>query len=284
MDNDVISQQSIVDYYDHCWGRRFRSGHNARSRAIHYGVHSSEGDGDSEAAKLRTNQQLAQLASIDASHGPIRILDAGCGVGGTVIDVALANGNVEAVGVTLSAEQVQLASEFAKACGVSDRVSFAKRDYTDTGLAEHSFDVVWAVESLCHAKNRRAFFREAQRLLRPGGRLVVADFFRTDQPLDSQHALSYLALCRGFAISDYYNEPLPAVAADVGWSTVQTVRLTDRVLPDVARSALKAHMRLNESSAVLTPLEHAHLLTCALMHPFCVEGLLDYRHYRFEPR
>lgn len=275
-----VSTQRIIDYYDHCWGERLRVGHNSRSKAIHYGLHLSEND-DSETAKLQTNQQIARLASI--GENPLRILDAGCGVGGTAIDIAAKYPNLEIVGVTLSGQQVRLASEHAAAAGVSGRVKFAKFDYSDTGLPAESFDVIWAVESLCHAADRRAFFHEARRLLRAGGRLIVADFFRTDRALDDESKIFYKALCDGFAISDYYDEFLTNVAADLGWQTAQTVVVTKNVLPDLERSAGKASARLKDKSAELTALWRAHLITCTLMYEFCVAGLLDYRHYRFEP-
>ncbi len=109
------------------------------------------------------------------------MLDAGCGLGGSAIWLAQQFG-AEVVGVNLVASQVYRARRSAYRHGVSDRVRFERRDFTRTGFPEGNFDVVWAIESICHTSDKPAFLVEARRLLKPGGRLVVADLFRTQRP------------------------------------------------------------------------------------------------------
>jgi tocopherol O-methyltransferase len=72
---------------------------------------------------------------------------------------------------------VRRARRNAKKKGVSDRVSFHCLNYMETGFKDSSFDVVWAIESSCYADDREAYFREMYRLLKPSGRLIIADFF-----------------------------------------------------------------------------------------------------------
>lgn len=69
--------------------------------------------------------------------------------------------------------------------GLSGLLSFEREDFTGTSFPDGSFDVVWAVESVCHAADKNTFLSEAKRLLAPGGRLVVADFFRFGHPFEA---------------------------------------------------------------------------------------------------
>ncbi len=75
-----------------------------------------------------------------------RILDIGCGWGGLALEIAR-RADVEVLGVTLSQEQHQVATERAKKLGLSDRVNFELRDYR---LVEGRFDRIISVGMFEH--------------------------------------------------------------------------------------------------------------------------------------
>ncbi|MGH3818968.1 MAG: class I SAM-dependent methyltransferase, partial [Pseudonocardiaceae bacterium] len=58
------------------------------------------------------------------------------------------------------------------------------------------------VESMCHAPDKAAFYQEAARLLRPGGRVVVADFVRVARPLDLTGEQLVHEWLEGWAVPD----------------------------------------------------------------------------------
>lgn len=86
-------------------------------------------------------------------------------------------------GITLSAAQVPTARRRAQRSGLSGRLEFAEADYTATPYPSASFDAVVANESVCYAPNKKDFLAKAFRLLKPGGRVAVADGFRSDRLL-----------------------------------------------------------------------------------------------------
>ena len=106
-----------------------------------------------------------------------RVLDAGCGNGSSAVLLARKFG-AEVVGVNLSASQIYRARRLAHREGATHLLSFERRDFSATDLPDESFDMVWAVENVCHSAEKHAFLAEAQRLLKPGGRVVAAGLFR----------------------------------------------------------------------------------------------------------
>ena len=163
-------QQKIVQYY-HATEKSYKDGWGLKKNLmIHYGYWDDKVSSFSESL-LRMNEVMAEAVGITSSD---RVLDAGCGVGGSSIYLAKTRG-CRAVGITLSDRQVAQAETFAKDRGVSEQTEFKIMDYCHTDFPDASFDVVWGCESICYAESKEQFIREAYRLLKPGGRLVIAD-------------------------------------------------------------------------------------------------------------
>jgi cyclopropane fatty-acyl-phospholipid synthase-like methyltransferase len=102
------------------------------------------------------------------------VLDAGCGVGASSIYLARTFG-CRVDGITISPRQVGFARRNAARAKVGHLVEFHEMDYLATSFPDATFDVVWGLESICYAESKERFIRESHRVLKDGGRFVVAD-------------------------------------------------------------------------------------------------------------
>ncbi len=167
--------QKIIEYYKATENAYKDSWDLKNSLAIHYGYWDKEVRSFPESL-LRMNEVMMKTAGIKTTD---RILDAGCGVGGSSIFLAATLG-CRVTGITLSERQVEQAWNNAHKKNIADLVEFKAMDYCATDFPDASFDVVWGCESICYADDKERFIKEAFRLLKPGGRLVVADGFVTN--------------------------------------------------------------------------------------------------------
>lgn len=118
-------------------------------------------------------------------RGDERLLDMGCGRGMVLVQAAGRLTTGTAVGLDLwrtgdqSGNDEDTARANARAAGVADRVELRTGDMTAMPFEDGTFDLVvssLAVHNIPDADARRKAIEEAARVLRPGGRLVIADF------------------------------------------------------------------------------------------------------------
>ncbi|MCO6475419.1 MAG: methyltransferase domain-containing protein [Phaeodactylibacter sp.] len=189
--------RDVIEYYD---ATRFDyrvAWLDRENPAIHFGFYDQRA-GRHTAALENTNRILAGLAGLKPRQ---RILDAGCGSGGSCLWLAR-HLQAQAVGITPVRSQVEEARRLAAKAGLDNHTTFLQADYCQAPFEENSFDCVWACESLCHAVEKSAFYREAFRLLRPGGQLVIAEYVRTRRPHGAGGEKLLLSWLNGWAIPD----------------------------------------------------------------------------------
>jgi SAM-dependent methyltransferase len=137
-------------------------------------VHRLLASGDSAIASADVVHERI-LAAAGSLHAP-RVVDAGCGLGGTIFYLHRALGG-EYDGLTVSPRQRAHAEREARRRGVSAACRFHLRSYDDDlrAAVPVGADLVVAIESLAHSGNPARTIANLARIVRPGGRLVVVD-------------------------------------------------------------------------------------------------------------
>jgi tocopherol O-methyltransferase len=221
----------IRDYYDETWVDYRMLWLNSQNNAIHFGYWDERTRSHSESL-LNMNYMLASKIGIRPG---LRILDAGCGIGGSSIWLAKTF-DVEVVGITPVASQVERARHFAKKQGITHQVSFEQQDYTYTTFPQASFDVIWGMESLCHAPDKQLVLAESRRLLRPGGRLGIVEYMRTNRLLVANDEALLHSWLSGWAIPDIAtSHEWLGWAQEVGFHDMQLANITSNVRPSLQR-------------------------------------------------
>jgi tocopherol O-methyltransferase len=166
-----------------------------RGEHIHHGYFLEPTD-TKEKAQIQLIELLLERSKLPAG---IKVLDVGCGIGGTSRYLAKEHG-CNVTGVTISGRQVEIARKLSSGVAgatVADRkdatfklgsgsVRFLELDAEKMGeffTAEPNkatFDCVWISEAMSHLPNKTLFFQNAALLLNPGGKLVVADWFKAE--------------------------------------------------------------------------------------------------------
>jgi cyclopropane fatty-acyl-phospholipid synthase-like methyltransferase len=156
----VVEHYDLVSpYYRSLWGEHLHHGYWIR------------GDESKETAQLQLTEHLAKLANVQEGS---TVLDIGCGFGASSVYLARKY-QARATGITISAVQVEMATRAAAAAQVDARFLLMDAEALDF---PQPFDLFWSIESISHYDDRRRFFLNAVRFLKPGGIFAFTDWFK----------------------------------------------------------------------------------------------------------
>ncbi|GAA3010021.1 SAM-dependent methyltransferase [Streptomyces fulvorobeus] len=202
---------------------------------------------DSPVPLTEATDRLTDLMTDRLHIGPgSRVLDLGCGTGRPALRIADRTG-ADVTGISISHKQVERATALAADRGLADRVRFERADAMDLPFAAGSFDAVIALESIIHMPDRARVLRQVARVLRPGGRLVLTDFFER-APIPDSGRPAVERYLREFMMTMVQAEDYPPLLRQAGlWFD----ELTDISGPTLRRTFIELSARINGSAQQL---------------------------------
>jgi SAM-dependent methyltransferase len=148
----------------------------AMQRHVHWGLFSSSTVEPTVANSLVATEAMTEKVCQAGRVGDgLRILDVGCGFGGTIAHLNERLSGCRFVGLNIDERQLDRARQIVHA-RAGNTVQFIQGDACELPFEDNSFDVMLAVECIFHFPSRRRFFSEARRVLRTGGTLALSDF------------------------------------------------------------------------------------------------------------
>ena len=164
--------------------------------ALHFGYYDEKATNHHRSV-IRANEVLAEWGNIQKGA---RIIDAGCGLGHSTLWLA-EHYQAKVTGITIVPKQVKTMQKFIVKKGIKN-VDFIEGSYFSMPFKDNSVDVVWAIEAVCHAQDKSKFYKEAYRVLKPGGKLLIGENLRTARPLENEKEKLLTDIFHSWAIPD----------------------------------------------------------------------------------
>lgn len=164
-----------TEFYEYGWGDSFHFGFRQRHDPHWKSTH---------------NSQAFVAQRMQVSDGS-KVLDMGCGIGGPLRGIVRMTG-ANITGITINEHQVNRGREITAELSpwMQERCHYDVQDYHNIkGYEENTYDAAFYMESSLHTIERTKTFKEAYRLLKPGGRLVAMEYVTLPgwKPNDPEH-------------------------------------------------------------------------------------------------
>ncbi len=176
------------------------------------------------------NRQVIKRLNI--GNDKHRLIDMGCGMGGTMRYALKHYKNLTAYGVTLSDFQWKHGNTLLK----THNGIILKENYNQTSFQPQTFNSAIAIESFCHAGHDKKTLKEAYRILKPNGRLVIADAFlkKEANELCKGANYTYKRLCNHWSLEKLETpKQIKKHLKAIGFTNITIEDVSMRVAPSV---------------------------------------------------
>ena len=266
----AVTRADVAGYYNRSfWGyAAFHSWGGA--------IHMALGDGSFKPGDFRAQaQELLELLREPGSGG--RVCELGCGRGFNLGVLAETLPQIEFVGVDLSERNLAAAR---RRFGKLSNLHFIAEDFHSlSSLQDRRFDLVFAVESLCHSDDQGRVFHALADLIAAGGKLVVYDGVRSDEPPASEELaraaryVEYAMAVPGFPAQ----AEMTSAARAAGFELEDVKDRSDEIMPTLMRlnKLARAYFKLPPLTRLingLLPRELVRNAVAGLLMPITVQA------------
>ncbi len=172
------------------------------------------------------------LKRLNLKNNKTSLVDLGCGMGGTMRYALKKKKNLSAFGVTLSDFQMTEGNRLLKKL----KGTILKENYNQTSFKSNTFNGAIAVESFCHSGHSSKSLKEAYSILKPNGKLVIADAFlkKPVSKLCNGSHYSYKKLCNHWSLEKLESiDNMILKLKTQGFSEIKTEDVSFKVAPSV---------------------------------------------------
>lgn len=195
-----MKKRDAIDFYQKNWPLIVKLLQVDKTHCIHHGYY-EKGIRTHIQSVLNMNNLVGRLLELDSKKKQVnQVLDAGCGIGGTMIHLAKKYPNINFTGITIVTEHIEMAKDLAKENQVDVNTDFILEDFMETGFSSNQFDAIYLIESASYSPKKQILIREMYRILKPGGTIVIIDCFRTDVQFNQFLNNIYVLFCKGWAL------------------------------------------------------------------------------------
>lgn len=226
---------------------------HGKALGLHYGFW-LDGVRSRKEAILKENEVLADFAGVKQND---LVLDAGCGIGGSSVWLAKERG-ANVVGLNIVNKQITKGKDLVKKRKLAQRVSFVKGDYQQLPFNNEVFDVYWSLESIEHVTNLKDLMTEAFRVLKPGGKIIIATFLGNREDISPEQARQ-IAIARSVAgvFNDFCTvKASEEIMKEVGFVNLKNLDMTEKIIKS-AEQMTKMCRRLGVPAAKALSAVHA---------------------------
>jgi len=141
---------------------------------LHYPFYMDKEDDFLQCQKNLTDYCIGKVGKLEGK----KVLEIGCGNGIQAIYVIKKYKPAEIIGIDLNENNIKIAKEEALKQGIENVKFYIGNAHTLSMIVDNSVDIVMNIESAFHYPDKEQFLKQVYRVLKPGGKFVIADIIK----------------------------------------------------------------------------------------------------------